>query len=184
MHGGANEQAKQQRLRDIAEAQGRPQKHGIYARHIKDRETSEDYAAATVGSLDDEIRVVKALLAWAIRNQWGSKSGGLAETITTKSANKTTRAHKTVRVRSYLDTVGELADRVRRLELAREKLTEPGGTDEPMQEYREWVNLGKARSGSPKRARKSRPGSSSPSADSGSSSTEPAHSSQATKGSK
>ncbi len=94
---------------------GGPDGHcGIYRRWLTDEE-KDCYDETLLGNLDDEIRVVKAKLAWIVKTHSANPEGGVKV-----EARKGTGV--SVKMIPYIEIAEKLTDQVRRLELARAKL--------------------------------------------------------------
>ncbi len=94
---------------------GGPNGHcGIYRRWLTDEE-KDCYDETLLGNLDDEIRVVKAKLAWIVKTHSANPEGGIKV-----EARKGTGV--SVKMVPYIEIAEQLTDQVRRLELARAKL--------------------------------------------------------------
>jgi hypothetical protein len=138
MHGGKNELAAG--TLDPA-AGGRPISTGLYARQIRDAQRRALLADAPsiLGTLDDELAVARTLLADALERYDQNPSGGI--TVSVGGTSGEGGRPSSVRVRAYADIVGELTDRVRKLELARERLAQSGPTGEDeMLEHEAWLD--------------------------------------------
>jgi hypothetical protein len=90
---------------------------GIYSKYLRPDTpvTIDAYLAAKVGDLDEEIRVAKAYLAWAIEQHQGDPLGGIQYSF-----------GRVQSWRSWETIVGEHQDKVRKLELARSKIAKTG----------------------------------------------------------
>ncbi len=90
---------------------------GIYARHLHDDSPVRlrAYLDAKVGDLDEEIRVAKAYLAWAIEQHQLDPDSGPEVT-----------SGRITSYRLWETIVGEHQDKVRKLELARSKIAKTG----------------------------------------------------------
>lgn len=133
MHGGTNEALPAGDPR----RGGRPTSTRLYTRHLQPDEL-DAYEQATAGGLDAEIKVAKAHLDWAIRQWAGKPSGGLAIAIKPGS--------REVRIKPWIDVVGEHYDNVRRLELARAAIMNQVPTDETdLAPYEEFLKIGRQR---------------------------------------
>ncbi|MCP3998860.1 MAG: hypothetical protein GY722_27880 [bacterium] len=109
-HGGAKAQIPRGDRR-----RGGPDGHcGIYRRWLTDEE-KDCYDETLLGNLDDEIRVVKAKLAWIIKVHSANPEGGIKV-----EARKGTGV--SVKMIPYIEIAEQLTDQIRRLELARAKL--------------------------------------------------------------
>lgn len=81
---------------------------GLYARHLPP-EQLEAFDAAALGNLDQEIRLAKANLDWAVQRWTEDPLGGVV----------TTRGDKSITERLWVDIVREHGEHVRKLEAAR-----------------------------------------------------------------
>lgn len=126
MHGGRNQLAP----RGSRQVGGRPVESGVYARYLKS-ELLEDYEAFDVGNIDQEIRLLKALLADTVRRHADDPTGGYVVS-----------AGPIAKVRLHSDVVSDLANMVSRLETRRAQLlagpapTDPG---DALEDYRTWL---------------------------------------------
>jgi hypothetical protein len=123
MHGGKNERAEPG---DPVRG-GRPPITGYYSKYLREgMRLAYDDAQAVIGSLDDEIKVARAYLTWAIERHQENPAGGEAISVAKNTEGGTVR----VRMRFYSDIVADLIDRIRRLELSREALKHGAGGDD------------------------------------------------------
>jgi len=112
---------------------GPPIKHGLYARHLTP-EMLEAFKAATVDTLDPEIRLAKAKLDWAVGKWVGDPDGGV---ITSDGPRGTGFLPWAEVVRMHQESVAKLIE-----SRAKHCKVDPGSR--PLTTYKTWL---KARQG-------------------------------------
>lgn len=103
---------------------GRPVTTGLYVRHLR-TSILEGFQGARPGTLDDEIRLAKALLDWAVEKFIANPTGGIPIHVSSDSSLPNSR--KVVTFKPWTEVVAMHEDRVRRLEEARARITALGG---------------------------------------------------------
>jgi hypothetical protein len=121
------------------EVGGAPRKNGLYAKRIVDSVVDVYHAAAEeAGRLDEELRVARANLAWALEQQKAKPNGGAPVNVSRKQDGSV----EITRIRPWFDIVREHTETIRRLEEAKSKIESSGiggDADEDMEAYEAWL---------------------------------------------
>lgn len=100
---------------------GRPPTHGLYAKRIL-KSSLDVYDRSDAVGIDEEIRVARANLAWALEKQKADPDGGVP------IASLKDRGVR--RIRPWFDIVREYVETIRRLLEAKAKITLLSGDDQ------------------------------------------------------
>ena len=112
---------------------GTPQTTGLYSRYLRDPEEKRVYKDAEVDNLDEEIRIAKAKLSWAIRKHRDAPDGGV---ITARSSGV---GGDSTKIQLWIDIVERHLDNVRKLVATRASIRSNTQPDEDLKGYEEWV---------------------------------------------
>lgn len=126
VHGGPNERAAP----GDPMRPGRPPVLGLYSKFVLPEER-DAYTRAPVGTLDEEIRLAKAKLAWAQQQHRRDPNGGTE----VEYGGRT-------KIRLWADVVREHLDNVRKLELGRaqiDSLNPAGDPSDALPEHEAWL---------------------------------------------